>query len=120
MLTGRNGGVTFGVTVPGVHYGAFVTQPLLFHASSCANDRLSHLCGRPVAGALKNNPTIERFETGNPAVVGRANVSDLVKHIDYAVRLIGSDSVEIASDFDGAALMDGTARLRLPMSRWSW
>jgi membrane dipeptidase len=38
---------------------------------------------------------------------GRANVKDLVNHIDYAVRLIGIDHVGISSDFDGGGGIDG-------------
>jgi membrane dipeptidase len=37
----------------------------------------------------------------------RANVKDLVNHIDYAVKLIGIDSVGISSDFDGGGGIDG-------------
>ncbi|MEX1182835.1 MAG: membrane dipeptidase [Gemmatimonadota bacterium] len=37
----------------------------------------------------------------------RANVSDLVDHIDYAVDLIGIDHVGISSDFDGGGGIDG-------------
>jgi membrane dipeptidase len=37
----------------------------------------------------------------------RANVSDFVNHIDYAVKLIGIDHVGISSDFDGGGGIDG-------------
>jgi membrane dipeptidase len=37
----------------------------------------------------------------------RANVADLVNHIDYAVKLIGIDHVGISSDFDGGGGIDG-------------
>jgi membrane dipeptidase len=37
----------------------------------------------------------------------RATVSDLVDHIDYAVRLVGIDHVGISSDFDGGGGIDG-------------
>jgi membrane dipeptidase len=37
----------------------------------------------------------------------RANVQDLVNHIDYAVKLIGIDHVGISSDFDGGGGIDG-------------
>jgi membrane dipeptidase len=37
----------------------------------------------------------------------RATVSDLVDHIDYAVRLIGIDHVGISSDFDGGGGVEG-------------
>ncbi|MCC3859898.1 dipeptidase [Pseudemcibacter aquimaris] len=37
----------------------------------------------------------------------RANVNDLVDHIDYAVRLMGIDQVAISSDFDGGGGIDG-------------
>ena len=39
--------------------------------------------------------------------VPRANVKDLVNHIDYAVKLIGIDHVGISSDFDGGGGIDG-------------
>jgi membrane dipeptidase len=38
---------------------------------------------------------------------GRADVTDLVNHIDYAVKLIGIDHVGISSDFDGGGGIDG-------------
>jgi membrane dipeptidase len=38
---------------------------------------------------------------------GRANVQDLVNHIDYAVKLIGINHVGISSDFDGGGGIDG-------------
>lgn len=37
----------------------------------------------------------------------RANVKDMVNHIDYAVKLIGVDHVGISSDFDGGGGIDG-------------
>jgi membrane dipeptidase len=37
----------------------------------------------------------------------RANVSDFVDHIDYAVKLIGVDHVGISSDMDGGGGVDG-------------
>lgn len=37
----------------------------------------------------------------------RANVQDMVNHIDYAVKLIGVDHVGISSDFDGGGGIDG-------------
>jgi membrane dipeptidase len=37
----------------------------------------------------------------------RANVSDFVDHIDYAVNLIGIEHVGISSDFDGGGGIDG-------------
>jgi len=37
----------------------------------------------------------------------RANVSDFVDHIDYAVKLIGIDHVGISSDMDGGGGVDG-------------
>jgi membrane dipeptidase len=38
---------------------------------------------------------------------GPATVSDLVDHIDYAVRMIGVDHVGISSDFDGGGGVEG-------------
>jgi membrane dipeptidase len=38
---------------------------------------------------------------------GRANVKDLVNHIDYAVKLMGINHVGISSDFDGGGGIDG-------------
>jgi membrane dipeptidase len=38
---------------------------------------------------------------------GRANVKDMVDHIDYAVKLIGLDHVGISSDFDGGGGITG-------------
>jgi membrane dipeptidase len=42
-----------------------------------------------------------------PVPARRANVKDLVNHIDYAVKLIGIDHVGISSDFDGGGGIDG-------------
>lgn len=42
-----------------------------------------------------------------PVPARRANVKDLVDHIDYAVKMIGIDHVGIASDFDGGGGIDG-------------
>ncbi len=41
------------------------------------------------------------------AKFGRANVSDLVDHIDHAVKIAGIDHVGIASDFGGGGGIDG-------------
>jgi membrane dipeptidase len=38
---------------------------------------------------------------------GRANVKDMVDHIDYTVKLIGLDHVGISSDFDGGGGITG-------------
>lgn len=37
----------------------------------------------------------------------RANVTDFVNHIDYAVKIMGIDQVGIVSDFDGGGGIDG-------------
>lgn len=37
----------------------------------------------------------------------RANVTDLIDHVDYAVKKIGIDHVGLASDFDGGGGIDG-------------
>jgi membrane dipeptidase len=42
-----------------------------------------------------------------PGAAGRASVTDLVDHIDYAVKLIGIDHVGISSDFDGGGGIEG-------------
>src|SRR6185503_1688409 len=50
------------------------------------------------------------YESGLRNIEARwpsATVSDLVDHIDYAVRLIGVDHVGIASDFDGGGGITG-------------
>jgi len=51
----------------------------------------------------------DAIDTQYPAPVParRANVKDLVNHIDYAVKLIGIDHVGISSDFDGGGGIDG-------------
>jgi membrane dipeptidase len=46
-------------------------------------------------------------ETLLPVATRRASVTDLVNHIDYAVKLIGIDHVGISSDFDGGGGIDG-------------
>lgn len=42
-----------------------------------------------------------------PVPARRANVKDLVNHIDYAVKKMGIDHVGISSDFDGGGGIDG-------------
>ncbi len=42
-------------------------------------------------------------------IEARANVADLVDHIDHAVKVAGVDHVGIASDFDGGGGVDGWA-----------
>lgn len=54
----------------------------------------------------------KKFQAGVAALnrkYPRATVSDLVDHIDYAVKLIGIDHVGIASDFQGGGGVDGWA-----------
>ena len=41
------------------------------------------------------------------AISPRANVANLVDHIDYAVKVAGIDHVGISSDFDGGGGIDG-------------
>ncbi len=53
-----------------------------------------------------------RYEQGLRDIEARwpaASVSDLVDHIDYAVKLIGIEHVGIASDFDGGGGITGWA-----------
>ncbi len=52
------------------------------------------------------NKKLAEIDARMPAA-GRANVSDFVNHIDYAVKLIGIDHVGISSDFDGGGGIDG-------------
>ncbi len=71
--------------------------------------------GGPAAGFLSMLPADKReaYEKGMAEINAkypagpRANVKDLVNHIDYAVKLIGIDHVGIASDFDGGGGIDG-------------
>ena len=49
---------------------------------------------------------MREIDTRHP-LPARATVSDLVDHIDYAVRLIGIDHVGISSDFDGGGGVEG-------------
>ena len=49
----------------------------------------------------------QRISDGLDAKYPRATVSDLVDHIDYAVKLIGVDHVGIASDFQGGGGIQG-------------
>jgi len=49
---------------------------------------------------------LSAIDTQYPAAP-RANVSDFVNQIDYAVKLIGIDHVGISSDFDGGGGIDG-------------
>jgi membrane dipeptidase len=49
---------------------------------------------------------LARIDSMHPAPK-RATVADFVNHIDYAVKLIGTDHVGISSDFDGGGGVDG-------------
>ncbi len=51
--------------------------------------------------AAKPSPCPVEGPQPRPAATSRASVSDLVDHIDYAVKRIGIDHVGISSDFDG-------------------
>ncbi len=78
---------------------------------------------QPVARPARANPldaldeaTRTRYQSARdaidvtypaPVAARRANVDDLVNHIDYAVKLIGIDHVGISSDFDGGGGIDG-------------
>jgi membrane dipeptidase len=59
--------------------------------------------------ALRDNGGVIQIVGFNSYLVdeGRANVTDLVNHIDHAVKLIGIDHVGISSDFDGGGGIDG-------------
>ncbi len=59
--------------------------------------------------ALRDNGGVIQIVGFNSYLVaeGRANVTDLADHIDYAVELIGIDHVGISSDFDGGGGIDG-------------
>ena len=49
----------------------------------------------------------QKISDGLDAKYPRATVSDLVDHIDYAVKLVGIDHVGIASDFQGGGGIQG-------------
>ena len=56
---------------------------------------------------------LAQYEKGMAAIEAkypagaRANVQDMVYHIDYAVKLMGIEHVGISSDFDGGGGIDG-------------
>jgi membrane dipeptidase len=52
------------------------------------------------------NRRMAQIDSAHP-LPARANVSDFVNHIDYAVKLIGIDHVGISSDFDGGGGVTG-------------
>ncbi|OFW30747.1 MAG: membrane dipeptidase [Acidobacteria bacterium RIFCSPLOWO2_02_FULL_65_29] len=54
----------------------------------------------------EHDKRLAEIDTRWPAA-GRATVSDLADHIDYAVKLMGIDHVGISSDFDGGGGVDG-------------
>ncbi len=72
--------------------------------SSAAVD--SQLTAMPEARRNEYNTRLAAITAMYPATP-RANVSDVVDHIDYAVKLIGMDHVGISSDFDGGGGVDG-------------
>lgn len=50
---------------------------------------------------------IEKPGTPSLSIEGRPGVTELVDHIDHAVKMIGIDHVGIASDFEGAGGIEG-------------
>jgi len=58
---------------------------------------------RKVRKKADSDPRFAEIKKNTPPV----NVSDLVDHIDYMVKLIGVDYVGISSDFDGGGGIDG-------------
>ena len=60
---------------------------------------------------MENYPKVmkasKEIVANNPDAPEAVNVSDLVDHIDYMVKLIGIDHVGISSDFDGGGGIEG-------------
>jgi len=66
-----------------------------------------HLDPETLSPEVREKYLRERAEIDRKWPAVKANVSDLVDHIDYAVRLLGVDHVGIASDFAGGGGVDG-------------
>ena len=60
----------------------------------------------PEARRAEYNTRLAAITAMYPAAP-RANISDVVNHIDYAVKLVGIDHVGISSDFDGGGGVEG-------------
>ena len=111
----------FGITASGARGGRGPgrgrgSQPRACPVEGAAGAaELGRTAGRGRGNAALNTLTPERrteYEKRLAAIdaqfppAGRANVKDLVNHVDYAVKLIGIDHVGISSDFDGGGGID--------------
>jgi membrane dipeptidase len=62
---------------------------------------------RAVGGVAQVTAVAAFLRPTPPNEASRATVSDLVDHVDHAVRRIGLDHVGISSDFDGGGGVEG-------------
>ena len=86
-----------------------IGDPLTEPQPTAREGRADPLAAMDDATRTRYKAQRDAIDTQYPAPVParRANVKDLVDHIDYAVKLIGIDHVGISSDFDGGGGIDG-------------
>jgi membrane dipeptidase len=113
---GRIGGGGRGAAIPsgvcGIGYGSNSTASAAPRSGGGGGARGGRAgCGNALADLdsakrAEFQAKLDALNTKYP-LPARANVKDLVNHIDYAVKLIGVDHVGISSDFDGGGGIDG-------------
>jgi membrane dipeptidase len=69
-------------------------------------DRLKKECGDDDACVLKKMTEQEKQDTAD-GKLPHVSWTEIVDHIDHAVKLVGADHVGLGSDFDGANMPDG-------------
>jgi len=71
-----------------------------------AIDRFKTLCGDDDACLLRKMVEKEKQDTAD-GKLPHVSWTEIVDHIDHAVKLVGADHVGLGSDFDGANMPDG-------------
>ena len=104
---GRTGGPTFRRPAANARACA-VEEPKAAGAAAGAAPRRAggFLSMMPPEMRAQYEKGMAEIEANYPAGA-RANVQDMVNHIDYAVKLMGIEHVGISSDFDGGGGIDG-------------
>lgn len=93
-----------------VAYNQFLKfDPTYKHSQAVALKKVAEALGAEefIYNEHFGTPEFEEIYGEHLSRFPRANVEDLVDHIDYAVKLIGLEHVAISSDFDGGGGIDG-------------
>ncbi|GAB3905979.1 dipeptidase [Larkinella knui] len=84
----------------------YLRKPSDEHRQALNSVRMSGV-GRVVTPEMRTRLDAKEDSIQKRYAYERASVSDIVKHIDYIVRLVGIDHVGIGSDFDGGGGVNG-------------